>query len=84
MTSRRVVLTATAECINGGANHPKATNKTSVTRAGDFPVQNGQATFSLTGTAVFQPDCGPPMTVQFSNVQVCDTTSGICTSAKPA
>jgi hypothetical protein len=42
-----VVLTATAECFNGGGNHPKAANKTSVTAAGDFPVQNGKGTSPL-------------------------------------
>lgn len=72
-----IVVTATAECINGGGNHPQATNKTSVTAAGDFPVQNGKADFTLTATAVFQPECSPPMTVQFSNVTITDTTNGI-------
>jgi hypothetical protein len=43
-----IVVTATAECINGGGNHPKAVNKTDVSAAGDFPVQNGKADFSLT------------------------------------
>jgi hypothetical protein len=38
-----VVLSATALCINGGGNHPKAVNKESVSAAGDFPVQNGKA-----------------------------------------
>jgi hypothetical protein len=72
-----VVLTATAECFNGGGNHPKAANKTSVTAAGDFPVQNGKADFTLTGTASFQPECSPPMTVEISNVVIEDTTNGI-------
>lgn len=73
-----VVLTATAECINGGGNHPQAANKTNVTAAGDFPVQNGKADFTLTGTAVFDPypsgACGE---VRFSNVTVTDTTNGL-------
>lgn len=72
-----IVVTATADCINGGSNHPKATNKTSVSASGDFPVQNGQAQFSLTLTATFQPDCSPPMTVTFTDITVTDTTSGI-------
>lgn len=72
-----VVLTATAECVNGGGNHPKAVNKTSVSAAGDFPVQNGKAEFSLTATASFQPDCSPPMTVRFSDVTITDTTHGL-------
>jgi hypothetical protein len=75
-----IVVSATAECINPGSNHPQAANKESVAAQGDFPVQNGKATFSLTVTATFQPDCSPPMTVQFSNISVADTTNGISIS----
>ena len=74
------MVTATAQCINPGQNHPKAANKESVSAEGDFPVQNGKANFSLTVTATFQPDCSPPMTVIFTNVTVTDTTSGISKS----
>ena len=72
-----VELSATALCINPGGNHPKATNKTSVSAAGDFPVQNGKAEFTLTATASFQPECSPPMTVQFTDVTVTDTTNAL-------
>lgn len=72
-----VELSATALCINGGGNHPKAVNKTSVSAAGDFPVQNGKADFTLSVTAVFQPSCAPPMTVAFTDVTVTDTTNGL-------
>ena len=72
-----IVLSAVAECINNGGQHPKAANKTSVSSAGDFPVQNGKANFNLTVTATFQPNCSPPMTVQFTSVKVEDTTNGI-------
>ena len=75
-----IVVTATAACINPGQHHPKAANKESVSAAGDFPVQNGKADFTLTVTATFQPNCSPPMTVVFSNVTVTDTTSGISKS----
>ena len=75
-----IVVTATALCINGGGNHPKAVNKESLTAEGDFPVQNGKANFSLTLTATFQPSCSPPMTVQFTDVTVTDTTSNISTN----
>ena len=71
-----IVLTATAECINGGGKHPRAVNKTSVTEEGDFPVQNGHADFSFSATATFQPSCSPPMTVRWSNISVTDTTTG--------
>jgi hypothetical protein len=72
-----IVVNATAQCINPGDHHPKAGNKQSVSAAGDFPVQNGKANFSLTLTATFQPDCTPPMTVVFTDVSVTDTTNGI-------
>jgi hypothetical protein len=72
-----IVVTATAVCINGGGNHPKAVNKESVSAEGTFPVQNGKANFSLTLTATFSPPCSPPMTVEFRNVTVTDTTNGI-------
>jgi hypothetical protein len=72
-----VVLTAEAQCVNGGGNHPQAANKESFTAAGDFPVQNGQALFTLSVTAVFLPSCAPPMTVQYTSVVVTDTTNGL-------
>jgi hypothetical protein len=67
-------------CINGGGNHPKAVNKTSVAAEGVFPVQNGKANFSLTATATFQPECAPPMTVSFQNITVCDVEHDVCVS----
>lgn len=75
-----VVLSADAACVNPGDNKPKAANKQSFNAEGDFPVQNGKADFTLTVTASFQPSCSPPMTVEFSNVTVTDTTSGISKS----
>src|SRR5262245_65651622 len=71
-----VVLSATALCINGGGKHPKAVNKESVSAADDFPVQNGRAEGTLSVTATFQPNCSPPMTVQFTDVSLVDETSG--------
>jgi hypothetical protein len=71
-----VVLSATAQCINPGDKHPKAANKESVQAAGDFPVQNGKAEGTLSLTATFQPQCSPPMTVQFTDVSLVDETSG--------
>lgn len=72
-TQVHIEVTATASCINPGSHHPKAANKASVTAAGDFPVQNGKASFELSATAAFQPDCTPPMTVVFSPITVTDT-----------
>lgn len=79
-TQVHIQVTATAECINRGGNHPKAANKESLNAAGDFPVQNGKADFSLTLTAVFQPPCSPPMTVVFTDVVVSDTAHGLVES----
>ena len=78
-----VVLSATALCINGGSNHPKAVNKASVNAAGDFPVQNGKAEFTLSVTAVFQPPCSPPMTVQFTAATLTDQTNNLSVTLIP-
>ena len=75
-----VQVTADAQCVNPGGNKPQAGNKQSFSAAGQFPVQNGKAEFSLTLTATFQPDCSPPMTVEWSNVVVTDTTHNISQS----
>jgi hypothetical protein len=72
-----IVVNATALCINKGEKHPKAGNKESVSASGQFPVQNGKAEFSLSLTATFQPECAPPMTVEFTNVKLEDTTNGV-------
>lgn len=72
-----VVVTADALCINNGGNHPKAVNKESFSAEGDFPVQNGKAEFTLVLTATFQPDCSPPMTVDWTNIVVTDETNGL-------
>ena len=71
---------ASASCINPGSNHPKADNKESVSTTGTFPVQNGKADFTLNLTATFQPECAPPMTVQFSDVRVGDLTNSLSVS----
>lgn len=72
-----VEVTADAACINPGGNKPSADNKESFATVGDFPVQNGKANFSLTVVASFQPDCSPPMSVQWSNIVVTDAANGL-------
>jgi hypothetical protein len=72
-----VTLTADAACINPGSNKPKAANKQSISVSGQFPVQNGKAEFSLTATATFQPDCLPPMTLEWSNPTITVTAPGV-------
>ncbi|HET8653641.1 MAG TPA: hypothetical protein VFM13_13860 [Gaiellaceae bacterium] len=70
-----VTVSADAQCVNPGSNKPKAANKQSFSDTDDIPVQNGKALFSLDLTATFQPDCSPPMTVEFSNVVVTVTAA---------
>jgi hypothetical protein len=72
-----VTITADALCINPGGNHPKAVNKLSLSEDFTEPVQNGKAEFTETLTAAFQPDCSPPMTVEWRNISVVDTTNNI-------
>ena len=75
-----ITVSADALCINGGGKHPKAVNKESVSDSSYEPVQNGKADFSRTLTADFQPDCSPPMTVVWTNIEVTDETNGISKS----
>jgi hypothetical protein len=70
-----VTVSADAQCVNPGSNKPKASNKQSISSTENVPVQNGKANFSLDLTATFQPDCTPPMTVEFSNVVVTVTAA---------
>jgi hypothetical protein len=72
-----VTVSATALCINNGGKHPKAVNKASVSSTTNQPVQNGKADYTVSLTATFQPDCSPPMTVQFTDVTVRDNTNGL-------
>jgi hypothetical protein len=73
-TQINVAVTADVACINPGNNQPKAENKAATIAEGTFPVQNGKALFSVTGTGTTDPDCSPPMTLRYSNVIV--TVSG--------
>jgi hypothetical protein len=70
-----VTVSGDAACINPGAKHPKAANKESFSDTENVPVQNGKATFRLTLTATFQPNCSPPMTVDWSNVSITVTAA---------
>ena len=73
-TQITVAVTADVACVNPGNNEPKAENKGATIAEGTFPVQNGKANFSVTGTGTTSPDCSPPMTLRYSNVVV--TVSG--------
>jgi hypothetical protein len=79
--------TATYACINGGGNHPQASNKETVngpvTASGTFPSgKNGSIPGTLT---VEEPNAGSfscpggqslvLASVSFTNVSICDTTN---------
>jgi hypothetical protein len=70
-----VTVTGDAACINPGSKKPQAANKESFSASSDQPVQNGKALFSQQLIATFQPDCTPPMTVQWSNIVVTVTAA---------
>jgi hypothetical protein len=72
-----IKVTATALCINSDGHHPKAVNKESVSAEQSTPVQNGKAVFDFTLTPTFEPECSPPMTVEFTDVTVCDRPSSL-------
>ena len=82
-TQVHIVVTADAQCINPGGNHPQAGNKETFSAEGEFPVQNGKALFSLTLQAMFQPDCSPPMTIVWTNVVVSDVDHDGVTATFP-
>jgi hypothetical protein len=74
LDSVNITLSGSAECINGGSKHPKASNKTGFLVGDTFNVSNGQATGSLTYTVTVSPSCSPPMTLAFTDIVVTDTT----------
>ncbi len=74
-TQINVAVTADVACVNPGNNEPKAENKGDTIAEGTFPVQNGKANFSVTGTGETDPDCSPSLLPwSYSNVVV--TVSG--------
>jgi hypothetical protein len=72
-----VTLSGTAQCINPGSHHPKAANKSGFSSTETVPVHNGQATYTITATATFSPDCTPPMEVVFTSLVLTDTTNNL-------
>jgi hypothetical protein len=65
-----VVVTAEAQCINRGNKNPNAENKQAVEGSSQEPVQNGKANFSVLLSADFQPDCSPPMRVEWTLISI--------------
>ena len=58
-TQINVAVTADVACVNPGNNEPKAENKGATIAEGTFPVQNGKALFSVTGTGTTSPRLQP-------------------------
>jgi hypothetical protein len=77
VTQVDVSLQADAQCVNPGSKKPQASNKGTFSADGTFTVNNGTAEGELTLTPTFQPDCTPPMSVQFSNVHLVASVSGV-------
>jgi hypothetical protein len=84
---------ATYACLNGGGNHPKASNKESVqgsvSGGATFTPQNGRVTGSLTTGPLTDPSftCPSGQTrvlacVSYSNIVLTDTTNHV--TANPA
>ena len=72
----QVTVSGDASCVNRGNKNPSADNKDTFSASGTFPVQNGKALFSLLLSASFQPDCTPPMRVEWSNLSVIVSVGG--------
>jgi hypothetical protein len=84
--------TATYACINGGGNHPKATNKATVngpvSASGTFsPTKNGRVTGSLSAgppsAGSFSCPSGQTLvlaSVSYTNIVLTDTTNNVSVS----
>jgi hypothetical protein len=72
--------TAVYACINGGGNHPQASNKETVSgpvsSSGEFPVRNGSTTGSLTVAPPGPGDfsCPPGQRLVLASVSYTDVT----------
>jgi hypothetical protein len=87
--------TAVYACINGGGNHPQATNKETVnaevTAAGSFEPKNGRVVASLSAgppsAGAFSCPSGQRLvlaSVSYTNIVLTDTTNGVSTSVPDA
>jgi hypothetical protein len=87
--------TATYQCFNGGGNHPKAGNKTTVSGpvsgGGNFPVSNGQTTgaitVSLPGPGSFSCPSGQNLVLEsgtFANIIITDVTLNDSANTTPS
>ena len=83
--------TATYACINGGGNHPKATNKETsaaqVSTGGSFQSKNGRVQASLTtgplSAGSFACPSGQTLvlaSVSYTNIVLTDTTNSVSSS----
>lgn len=72
-----ITLTATAQCFNRGGNAPKAENKGAVLATGTFSPKNGNVVGVLSGSAITDPSCSPPMSLVYAAVTITDVTAGV-------
>jgi hypothetical protein len=84
--------TATYACINGGGNHPKATNKETVngpvSASGELaPTKNGREIGSLSAGPPSAGSCSCPSgqtlvlaSVSYTNIVLTDTTNNVSTT----
>jgi len=73
LNSVTITVNGTAVCVNGGGNHPKASNKEAFSVSGVFGVSNGTATGSETlSAATISPPCSPPQTICWTGLSVTD------------
>jgi len=86
---------ATYACINGGGNHPQATNKETsnaeVSANGSFEPRNGRVAASLSAGPPSAGDFSCPSgqhlvlaSVSYTNIVLTDTTNGVITSVPDA
>ena len=87
--------TAVFACINGGGNHPKASNKetinSEVSAGGSFEPKNGRVVASLSAGPPSAGDFSCPngqrlvlASVAYTNIVLTDTTNGVATSVADA
>jgi len=82
-------------CINGGGNHPQASNKEAfegqVSTGGSFQPKNGRVVASLTAGPLQAPQFTCPngqrrvlAAVSYTNILLCDITNDVCTPVPDA
>ena len=77
-TQINVAVTADVACVNPGNNEPKAENKGATIAEGTFPVQNGKANFSVSGTGTTSPGPVPCARSRPTDARTRPASAGNC------